>query len=146
MRKQGSLTLTKSTNGHQFSFLSPLQISLCQALANLTLPSSFFPPQIPIHRKWWVWEARGIKLVWKVSSKSVFENILLGKAMSAAVAGKAERSAGSPSPHTQDCQGTGTHRDGAWHQAEGIYEEQGFYLVSALSWLLLGHSWLLGVQ
>lgn len=58
--------------------------------------------------------------------------------MSAAGAGKAVRSeavrsAGSPGPHTQDCQGTGTHRDGAWHQAEEIYEEQGFCLVSALS-------------
>lgn len=80
-----------------------------------------------------MWEACGIKLVWKANAKSAFENILSGEAVSVAGAGKAGRSAGSLSPHAQDCQGTGTHRAGAWHQAEGICEEQGFYLVSALS-------------
>lgn len=37
VRKQSSMTLSDSTNYHLFSFLSPLQISPCQALANLIL-------------------------------------------------------------------------------------------------------------
>lgn len=105
MRKQGSLTLSKSTNGHQFSLISSLRISPCWVLANLTLPSSSFPPQMPVHRKWWVWEARGIKLVWKASAKSAFENILLGEAVSPSGAGKAGRSAGSLGPTPRSARG-----------------------------------------
>lgn len=92
MRKQGSLTLSKSTNGHQLSFLSPLQISPWQALANLILPSHPFLPKSQSTGNGGC--GRHVESIWKASARS-FETILLGEALTAAGAGRAERSAGS---------------------------------------------------
>lgn len=126
MRRWGSLTLSGPTNCYHFAFLFPLQIYPCQVLANLIRP---WFSQIFFHREYWGWEGHGVKLIWKTTAKSAFQNILLRKAISAAGAGKAWRSAGSLSP--QSCQGTWTYGDGAWHGQWG--HTQGAGLLFSLS-------------
>lgn len=114
--KQGSLTLSESTNHHQFSFLFPLQMSPWQILATLILPRFTLSSPKPLHRKCWRREECGFKLIWKPTANSALQNIPLGKAISAAGSGKAGRSASSLSPQPQE---RGTLSAGAWHSAMG---------------------------
>ena len=116
VRKQGSLTLSESTNCHQFSFLLLLQISPCQALANLILPQFSLSSPNPLPQ-----EMLGMGGMWgqinlennckvSISEYPVGESYFCSRGWEGTEECRLQ---------PQCCQGTGTHGARAWHRATG---------------------------
>lgn len=141
VRKQDSLTLYESTNCQQFSFLFPLQVSPCQALANLILlrlslssPNPLPQEMLGVGRKWGQINLENNCKV-SISEYPARECYFCIRGWEGSEESRLPEPPAPVLPEDRDTQG--------WGLAQGsgaMHREQGFCSISALSQLLLGYS------
>lgn len=135
--KQGSLTLSESTNHHQFSFLFPLQMSPWQILATLILPRFTLSSPNPLPQEMLEEGGMWVQINLETNCKLSIAEYPVGESYfcSRVWEGREEcQLPEPPAPGERDTQRWGlAQRDGAMHS------EQGSCSVSGLSRLLLGY-------